>query len=365
MIQILEIITVATLSTSIIYWLVILVNISRHKNKTDTPDQAISIVVCAHNEIENLKRLIPVLLTQEYANFEIVIVDDRSDDGTYDYLLKTQSEQLRYVRVDQVHDHINAKKYALTLGIRAAKNDILIFTDADCIPKSKHWVTSIARTFTNETEYVLGVSQYEKQKGFLSQFIRYETQTTAMNYIGFALAGNPYMGVGRNLSYRKSSFLKNKGFNKIQHITGGDDDLLVNQWANKKNTEIVIGNDALTHSVPKSTWEEYRIQKTRHWSVGKYYKLKDKILLGIQNLSHLVFWLALIILATRSDNYIFLAAILFLRVAIVTLLYNITSKRFGDRINPWLVPIIDLLYVLYASFFGFVALFTRKVKWKK
>ncbi|SMD32318.1 Glycosyltransferase, catalytic subunit of cellulose synthase and poly-beta-1,6-N-acetylglucosamine synthase [Reichenbachiella faecimaris] len=364
MVEIVEVVATSSLAVLVIYWIVVLAKILGFKPKTNRV-HPVSVIVCAHNELDNLKKLIPRLLNQDHLDFEVVIVDDRSEDGTYDYLLENQSDKLKFARVDQVHDHINAKKFALTMGIKAATHDIILLTDADCIPASEHWISKMTGAFTKDTQYVLGISPYEKDSGLLGQFIQFETQWTAMNYIGFALAGNPYMGVGRNLAYRKSSFLKHKGFSKIQHVTGGDDDLLVNEYAHKKNTRVVLGASSLTYSIPKATWGAYIHQKLRHWSVGKYYGFKDKMLLGFQNLSNLVFWLALIILAVQTNNYLIPAGLLVFRMIFVTILINSTSKKFGYRMNIWLVPVMDILYVGYASIFGIIALFTKKVRWKK
>ena len=364
MVNIVVAVAAGSLAILTIYWLVILIKILSYKSKVKR-EQPVSVIVCAHNELENLKTLIPKLLSQEHNDFEVIIVDDRSDDGTYDFLLENKSDKLKFARVDQVHDHINAKKFALTMGIKAASNDILLMTDADCEPPSPQWIKEMTGSFTKETDFVLGISPYQKAKGLLNQFIQFETQWTAMNYVGFALTGNPYMAVGRNLAYRKSVFLNNKGFSKIQHITGGDDDLFVNELANKKNTRLAIGYESLTYSLPKTTWSEYLTQKKRHWSVGKYYRLKDKILLGLQNTSNLVFWLALIILAVQTNNYFIPAGLLIFRMLFITILVNLTSKRFGYRMNIWLVPMMDILYAGYASIFGTIALFTKKVRWKK
>lgn len=347
-----------------VYWLVCFIGILSHKNGPSTTINPVSVIVCAHNELENLKTLIPKLLAQNHPNFELVIIDDRSDDGTYDYLLAMKNDQIKFVNVDKVHDHINAKKYAITLGVRAATNDLLIFTDADCEPISDQWLVDMTSGLSGKDQFVLGVSQYHKKKGFLNAFIRFETLWTAINCIGFAKAGNPFMGVGRNLGYRKSKFLQHKGFNKFQHVTGGDDDLLVNQLANKKNTSISIGSSSLVLSNPKNTWREFFTQKIRHLSVSKYYRFKDKFLLGLQSTSHSIFWIALISLAVQSDQYLILGGALLLRVILILNLAFFTSKKFGDRINLWLVPFFDFLYVLYLTVFGIRALFTRKVKWK-
>ncbi len=358
-------IVVAAFSIQLIYWLVCFIAILRHRSQQEQKREPVSIIVCAHNELENLKTLIPKLSEQDHPAFEIIIIDDRSDDGTYDYLLGIKDDKIKVVTVDKVHDHINAKKYAITLGVRAARYDMLLFTDADCEPNSSHWASQMSMSFSSDTNFVLGYSPYKGAGGFLYQFIRFETLWTAINYLGFALAGNPYMAVGRNLAYRKSAFLENKGFNKFQHITGGDDDLLVNQQAGKKNTRVVIGEDTLIYSYPEKSWGAYVHQKIRHLSVSKYYRFKDKFLLGMQSLAHTIFWVALISLAAQSDQYSILAGVFVARLFFILNLTYFTSKKLGDRINVWLVPLMDLLYVFYIVIFGIRAIFTRKVQWKK
>lgn len=349
-----------------IYWFLALIKIGLYKKKEASSNiEGVSVIVCAHNELDNLKELLPELESQQHPNFEIIIVDDRSDDGTYDYMLDIKSEKIKHVRVDQVHDHINAKKYAITLGVKAAKNNLLLFTDADCRPQSDQWISSMATGLSSSTQFVLGASQYFQGKGLLNALIRYETLMTACNYLSFALAGNPYMGVGRNLAYKKDLFLSNKGFNKYQHVTGGDDDLFVNQFANSKNTSVAIGEESLTHSVPKNKWGHYFSQKLRHLSVSKYYSFKDKFLLGLQSLANLVFWPSLIILALETELYPITAGVLLFRWLVLSNLNYFTSKKIGDRMNSWLVPILDLLYVLLVTVIGGIAIFTKKVKWKK
>jgi glycosyltransferase involved in cell wall biosynthesis len=160
--------------------------------------------------------------------------------------------RLKMVNIDSTPAHVNGKKYAITLGIKAAKHDWILLTDADCRPNNEQWIRVVSERCSEDKNFVLGYSAYEKRPGFLNLFIRFETLLTAIQYIGFALAGNPYMGVGRNLAYRKSVFLENKGFNNFLSVTGGDDDLFVNQHATAKNTAVVLGRRCTCEFVPKN-----------------------------------------------------------------------------------------------------------------
>ncbi|NOT75874.1 MAG: glycosyltransferase [Cyclobacteriaceae bacterium] len=262
-------------------------------------------MVCAHDEEENIRQLVPLLLRQDYPNFEVIIVEDRSNDGTYDYLLEATKEnsKLKMVRVRHLPEHINGKKFALTLGIKAATNDWVLLTDADCRPTSDLWIQSMASNFQQGKEIVIGYSPYSKEDSYLNSFIRFESLVTAIQFIGWALLGKPYMGVGRNLAYRKDLFLTNKGFNKHLPVTGGDDDLFVNEHATKLNTVVSIGKDSLIPSEPKKTWKAFFYQKLRHLSVGKRYKFSDKILLGIFSLSWVLSWVVVLPLIFILPDY--------------------------------------------------------------
>lgn len=328
--------------------------------------QPVSVVIAARNELNNLKILLPKLYAQQYESFEVVIVDDRSDDGTYDFLYEENKNQLllKVVTVKDTPNKMNPKKYALTLGIKAAKNDIILLTDADCIPESDLWIQSMATNFNNSsTEINIGVSVYQKQNGLLNAFIRFETLNTAIQYIGLAFLGLPYMGVGRNLAYKKDLFLKNKGFNSHIDITGGDDDLFVNKHASGKNTSVNLGAEALITSWPKHSWSEFLIQKTRHLSVGKHYKFKHKFILGFISLTHLGYWSALILCGTlMMEPYVIISGFI-LRTLLLYLTFMTACKKFGVRFDLWGLVFLDFIFVFYYLSIGIRALFTKRVRW--
>ncbi|MEJ7691759.1 glycosyltransferase, partial [Daejeonella sp.] len=185
--------------------------------KIDEPDtfdeSPVSIIICARNEIENLKKNLGSFLQQDHPDFEVVVVNDCSNDGTDWYLrdLSAEHKNLKVVTISEHPRFKHGKKFAVTMGIKASKNENMIFTDADCRPASNRWLSRMQRLFNNNTDIVLGYSPYESSGGLLNKIIRFETFSTALNYISFALEGMPYMGVGRNLAYKKSLFFKGKG----------------------------------------------------------------------------------------------------------------------------------------------------------
>ncbi|MDN4166551.1 glycosyltransferase [Cytophagales bacterium LB-30] len=338
---------------------------SRKKQASDRPE-GVSVIVCAHDEEENLKHLLPRLYEQEYPEFEIIIVNDRSNDGTYDLLREESKNQplLKPVHVEHTPEHINGKKYGITLGVKAAKYDLLLFTDADCFPASKQWISEMASEVTDKTQFVLGFSPYEKKSGFLNLFIRFETLLTAFQYLSFGLAKSPYMGVGRNMAYRKSFFLAQKGFNHMQHIMGGDDDLFVNLHAKGNNTQVVIGEKSMVYSIPKKTWSEYFVQKKRHLAVGKLYRFRDKLRLGIFQLATLLHWVSAVGFTVIVQDWYILGATLFVKWTVWLSIWAVGTKKMGTRF-PWgFLPILEFVYCLYFLVFGTTALFAKKIKWK-
>ena len=364
--EVLLIIFFVVVGVQIIYFTFYLVTLT--KTPVKKPDQAlpVSVIVCAHDEEQNLRELIPILLNQNHPEFEIIVVDDRSNDGTFDLMLQETSKdhRLRMVHVNRTPQLFNAKKYALTLGIKSAKYEWLVLTDADCRPNSDKWLSSMARHFSDTTQFVLGFSPYQHQRGFLNAFIRFETLISGIQYISFALAGIPYMGVGRNLSYRRSKFLEAKGFNNFTKITGGDDDLFVNQHARKRNTAVCVDDESIVTSFPKSTFASFFNQKIRHLSVGKYYRFGHRLLLAFFTLSWILTWFVGIPLVILSPLKYVVAGLLLLRIIIVVLTSNVASKKLHQKFESWIVPLLDFIYAFYYLVTGIKALATKKVRWK-
>ena len=253
----------------------------------------VSVIICARDEDENLARNLPGVLVQAYpTTHEVIVVNDNSLDDSKYILAELQKtfKKLQIVELSQEAMMIPGKKFPLSVGIKEAKHEIVLLTDADCVPASDQWLKKMQEAFVDGTEIVLGYGAYQKSDGFLNKVIRFETFHTALQYFSYALAGTPYMGVGRNLAYRKTVFFRNKGFSSINHIPSGDDDLFINQVANKKNTAIVIDPETFMLTKAKQSWKAWMRQKNRHYSTGKYYKPLHKFLLGLYTGSFILFY---------------------------------------------------------------------------
>jgi cellulose synthase/poly-beta-1,6-N-acetylglucosamine synthase-like glycosyltransferase len=192
-------------------WFYLAVHMKRTGN-TGTSLPPVSVIICARNEAVNLENFLPSILGQDYPDYEVIVVNDCSEDNSYDILgqLIGRYPHLRVSNVNKDPKFTHNKKFAQFIGIKAAKNEILVFTDADCKPESKKWLQEIASAFDDKTDFVLGYGGYIKSKGLLNRYLRYDCAMIAMQYFGMAIRGVPYMGVGRNLAYRRSLFLEKK-----------------------------------------------------------------------------------------------------------------------------------------------------------
>lgn len=325
----------------------------------------ISLVVCAKNEENNLKKNIPLWLQQDHPCFEIILINDASSDNTLEVMEQFQNDDSRIAIVDVVNNEAfwGSKKYALTLGIKKAKHERLVLTDADCRPSSKEWLRKITSKFSEEKQIILGYGAYEKNRGFLNKLIRFETLMTAIQYFSFALSGSPYMGVGRNMAYTSKLFYSTNGFMSHMKIASGDDDLFVNEAANTKNTAICIAENAFTYSEPKSSFRSWIVQKKRHVSTATNYKLKHQLLLSLFYASNLLFW-GLAVLALLTFDWKIPSIIIGFRILIHWLIIGKSSGKLKENDLIPFLPLLDFFLVLIQLIIFISNSISKPTHWK-
>jgi glycosyltransferase involved in cell wall biosynthesis len=307
------------------------VSILKHK-ANEQPEKSVSVIICARNEAENLKKFLPSVLQQIYSDYEVIVVNDCSEDNTYEVLgnFLVEYPHLRVSNVNKDPKFTHNKKFAQFIGIKAAKNDILLFTDADCQPESANWIKKMTSHFNQGTDFVLGYGGYMKENGILNKYIRYDCFTIGLQYLGMAIRGIPYMGVGRNLAYRRSMFFDNKGFGVHNHVISGDDDLFVNSNATRLNSRTEFSKESHTRSVPSQTFENWILQKKRHFTTAPYYKFRDRFLLILEPASRIMFYASFIVLLSMLYLWSFALIIYVLRLIIQIIILTLGKKRLNE-----------------------------------
>lgn len=329
-------------------------------------DLPVSVVISARNEAVNLAENLPFFLEQNYSDFEVVVVNDCSFDGS-DVVLEELEEKYPNLKVVTVTEHDRfktGKKFALTMGIKAAKNEYLLFTDADCKPASANWLNRMAANFTTGVEIVLGYSPFYKTNNYLNTFLRFEGLKTAVNYLSAAVSGNAYMGVGRNLGYTKTLFFKSKGFASHMHVLSGDDDLFVNENATAGNTEIEIHPEAFTFSNAKTTIGSLFRQKKRQMGVGKLYKINHRRMLSIDALSGLLFYILLVLCLVYNAEPLLALGLFLFRLIWQIIIYHKVFKKLNNINLIWYLPLFDVAYYVYLNIFGLIGTLIKTTQWK-
>lgn len=328
--------------------------------------EPVSIIICARNEDDNLTEFLPKILVQDYPEFEVIVVNDCSIDNTENVIDEFAKifPNLKKVTIKEDDYYKHGKKFAVMVGIKGTKYDNLLFTDADCFPANENWLKDMASGFVNKKEIVLGYGAYKKDDGFLNKLIRFDTFLIAANYLSAAIKGKAYMGVGRNLAYKKDLFYKQKGFSKHYHITSGDDDLFINQASTQENTNVVVSENAITYSLAKTNFTDWKRQKQRHLTTAPHYNSnsRTKITLGytFQYGFHLLF---LSVLIFKTTIIAALAGFI-LKVLIQMIIFKKTSKKLNE-VDLWALSFFyEIILLIVYPIFHISKLFHKPNKWK-
>lgn len=329
----------------------------------------VSIIICARNEAQNLFKFLPLIFKQNYPKFQVVVINDCSWDESIHILeeFQTKHSNLHIINLKEEEIKEHDKKLALTLGIKGAIYEHLIFTDADCFPISENWIRKMASNFSQQKQIVIGYGGFKKEKGLLNMLIRFDSLFVAMQYFSAAINSKTYMGVGRNLAYTKSLFFQNKGFASHYHIQSGDDDLFINKVAKKDNVAVELSPESFTYTVSKKTWSAWFAQKRRHLSTSKFYNANQKFRLVFFHFNNFIFYFSLIALhffEIIENQHMFLVLALFVKLLFQMISVYLNGRKLNEKDLWYLSPVLRLILVFVYPVLHFKNLFVKKHVWK-
>lgn len=352
----------------LIYTLFIYRKLAFLKKKSGLSDHdlpPVTIIIAARNEADNLFENLPFILEQHYPQFEVIVINHQSVDDS-SHLLNAYTQQYPNLRVIEVNrnQHLRpGKKLPITLGIKGAKYDHLLLTDADCRPASNNWLRSMSSHFVPGKEIVLGYGPYNKKKGFINRLIRFDTAWIAMNYFSMALSRLPYMGVGRNLAYSKDLFNEVHGFKSHYALPSGDDDLFIQEAAKMNNYAVNIDSSSFCYSDAAETWSSWARQKSRHYSTANRYNVIKKTLLGIYPFTLLILLVSFVTLMLNIEfRWISLAVFSF----VLVMKWWIQGRclvKLGEKRFVLFLPFWDIFYTLLIPVLFLTAEKKRPNKW--
>lgn len=339
----------------------LLLSLKEDSEKHQRP--SVSVIVAARNEADNLIQLIEGIKSQNHSDFELIIINDRSNDQTSEILDHYIDESnIKTLTINELPSGWNGKKYALKCAIKQATNEILLFTDGDCIPYSDQWIDHISSKFDEDTDIVLAYSPYIISKGLLGHLIQFETMLTALQYLGWAQLGHPYMAVGRNWAIRRELYPLHE-LEEIKHLPGGDDDLIAQKILDAKRTRITYVKNSQTRSRAENNWNALINQKIRHLKAGKFYTKKSQTLLGIFTFSYL--WSVLIFLVLiLSWQWPMALFIYSFRSLLFYIIFNRLGQKLDTKFSKWAIPFLDLIYPFWYAYLGIRSIAAKQIKWK-
>ncbi len=331
-------------------------NHNRHRNDKGTGKPSrnelppVSVVLTARNDAAWLKENLVYLLEQEYPEFEVVVVDYLSHDDT-PYVLNTLRDYYPNLKIVPFKEDVNlfqGKKYPLSIGIKSAKNDILVLADPDCTPKNLHWLGGIVRGYKDKnTRIVLGYCGVKRTKTILGCMQQYDTLSYGASYLGSALLGHPYTGSGRNMSYRRSFFFERGAFIRHYDVADGSDDLFVYQNADRKNTAICIDPDACLTAEPKKSFALWHEERRHRVATRNRHSLASRLHEDMPYLANTLFYAAAILLILRGTlPWIIVAIIATLKWTWQIICFSRLTKRFDGGYVHFAAPLLEIYFII-------------------
>ena len=347
------------------YFWIFFSRISFFRKKNTTSDQPpVSIVLVANNQYEFLQTNLPALLEQEYPDFEVVVVNDNSDDGTEDLLkeLSHQHNNLQSIVLKQSLNWFKGRKFPLSLGIKSAKNDFILFTDPACKPISDQWISEIISSYDGQTEIVLGYASWQTTSVF-NRFYRFVAFYDALFYFSMALSGIPFKGIGKNLSYKRGLFYKHKGFSSHYTISAGEDEIFVNKAAKKQNTSICIHEAGKVISEKNTSFLNWLNLERSRLKIRRFFKPAHRVMISLYSASVFIFYTSFAFLLIAGFHWLVPVSVFALRLISQTIIFAFTQKKLSEKKLLLLSPFFEIFILLIDFFIWINLLFSRKYKW--
>ncbi len=338
----------------------------RQKHAENQSIEPVSVVLCGKEIHPGREEHLLRILAQDHPDFEVIIVNESPDEEQKLYLetLTQRYPRLKIVNIGENLNFFRGRKFPLSIGIKSAGHDIIVLTDIDCMPAGDHWLSKIQAAFRPGTEIVLGYSTLLPQKGMLNSWIRFDSMLRGIRYLSFALAGEPYMGIGENLAYRKSLFYKVHGFTSHYKLMTGDDDLFINKVAGKNNTAIETETAGQVLCTGWTTFGAWLLQRKQHIETQVYFKRRHKILLGLNYLSLLLFYLTFLFLLRYPAVLITVLIIFGIRLFSFMFIIKKSMRKLNEKNLLLLSPFYELFLMLVFAVLKVSVIFARTNKWK-
>lgn len=324
-----------------------------------TPLPSVSVIIVAKDESENLAKCLPSILNQDYPDYEVIVVNDGSTDES-EFLLKNLKREYPFLYstfspYSDANETIQNKVLPLTIGIKAARKDILLFTEADSLPMTNQWVKSMVNSLADK-DIVVGYSRFTEGEDFSNKTALFDNLIFTLQYMSMAIKNKPFAGLYKNLAYRKHLFFDNKGFSATLNYDNAEE-VFVNYIMTENNTAIALSQDSYV-STELDNFSHWRKIKTAYSRAKFNFKGFTGGVFSLETLSRYLFYsltIASIVYSIISQLWVYLGAAILLfiiRYIIQIVILNKASDHFLTNRFHLSLPFLDLIQPYYNSYFS-------------
>ena len=343
----------------------------KEKSRTSNEDlPPISIVITAHNEAHHLVESLPVILTQEYPDYEVVLVNDNSQDEIEQLALELNNRyhHLHYVNMGSSRSTMEGRKFPFAIGIQAASNPTVVFTNSSCIPSSPFWLQHIASKFVRQKEVVLAHTTYQSRGGLLNKWLHYDALVNSVRAFSYTLAKMPVLADSHNLAFKRHLFFDNKEkFFALSRLPFGEDNIFINQVANGKMCDVAVDPEAVIYQTPIS-FSDWLRNKRYELVSQSYYRALHRFVLQCYNWLSFLFYpaaIASIALAALEMNWLALGigiGVTLLKFGMQFMVFHKGAKKMGEKGAAVSMLFFDLFFLLLQPWIYLASKF-EKSRW--
>lgn len=325
---------------------------------------AVSVIVYAKNHCNQLRELLDVLLTQNYPDYEVIVINDDSVDETIDVLTgySLRYPNCSFSQIGNKVRSISHRKLALLLGVKRAKGDYILTTNAHCMPAGPNWIGCMVRQFVDDNvEAIIGPVSYSEKSG---AFYRFDVFNRMRQLFGLTLMCKPYAAWSQNMAFRKDTFWRyeNKEALKYLNLAPGEDDIFVSSIAKSVNVKVECSAEAMMTECEHPIRPFWSIDRVTRAFTSRYCKKLPRVLNAIDVISrYATVLLGLAVAGWAAWNMMWLElgislAMLLIRVGL--LIYNdislikalkIKVPAIAGLLLDLYMPIVDLWFHLKAK----------------
>ena len=335
-------------------------------DNNEAEKKPLSLILTIRNEEENLKNNLPKILSLENIDFEMVVVDDFSQDNSYLILglLKDRYKRLTISALNQETKF--STKLALNIAIKATNNKWILTVPVSLAEVAAEWLDYISQATNNEKNVVIGYSTVARSKGFYNRLTRIENYFSYLKSTGYILNGIPFVYSVENVAFQKEKYFEIGGFGQKVTEHYANLELVINSFIRKKTTAVLFNKESSIRKTEVVKRADYFDLLKKSIRIESHLSSSKRVILFLIEFGKLLFLpIAAFVIVLLPELWIILAGLMGFIFTPYLFIIKITQNRLNERkiFIPSLV--YDLLMPYYKLFFRWhFNRRSRKNRWK-